>query len=210
MKNIGIMGGTFNPIHIGHIEIARAAYEQYQLDEIWFMPNHIPAYKSNEGIVSCEHRLNMISLAIKDYDYFKLSDLEITREGKTYSYQTFTLLKQQYPDIKFYFIMGADSLFYFDKWIHPEIILENTDVLVASRNNNGIEQINERISILEDMYPESHFYVIKCDNTDCSSSELRNHLHLINENNEENDAALFVKQYIPASVYEYIINNRLY
>ena len=206
MKHIGIMGGTFNPIHNGHIEIAKAAYEQYKLDEVWFMPNHIPAYKSDEGIVSGEHRLKMISLSIEGYEYFKVSDFEILREGKTYSYETFTLLNKQYPNFKFYFIMGADSLFYFEKWVHPEMILQNAHILTASRDENGIEQINDRIHYLT----EGHFDVIKCENTECSSSELRKCLHDMKYNGKNNKSYDYARKYIPSVVLDYINNNNLY
>ena len=77
MASIGIMGGTFNPIHIGHTEIAKAAYEQYHLDEIWFMPNHIPVYKSEDAIASGEDRLEMVRLAIMDIPYCRASDFEL-------------------------------------------------------------------------------------------------------------------------------------
>jgi len=92
MSSIGIMGGTFNPIHMGHIEIAKSAYEQYHLDEVWFMPNHIPAYKSEDAIVSGEERLDMVRLAIENLPYCKASDFELKREGNTYTIDTLKLL----------------------------------------------------------------------------------------------------------------------
>ena len=210
MKKIGVMGGTFNPLHNGHVEIAKAAYEQYMLDEVWFMPNHIPAYKSDTGIVSAEHRLNMINLSISGYDYFKVSDFEITREGKTYSYETFTLLNNKYPDIDFSFIMGADSLFYFEKWVHPEIILDNAAILVASRDNNGIDEIDERIQLLKKIYNKGDFAIIKCSNTECSSSALREYICKMNNGISTNNEELYVKKYLNKSVYDYIFSNHLY
>ena len=182
MKKIGIMGGTFNPIHAGHIEIADAAYKQFELDEVWFMPNHIPAYKSDKDIISGEHRLNMISLAIKDYSYFKTSDFELKREGKTYSYETFTLLKDEFPDACFYFIMGADSLFYFDKWVHPEIIIDKTDILVASRDENGVNEIRKYCNLLKN----------DTDNKD-----------IVFYNS-------YIDKYLSSAVKKYIIDNKLY
>lgn len=210
MKKIGIMGGTFNPIHNGHIEIAKAAYDQYKLDEVWFMPNHLPGYKSDKDVISGLHRYNMTNLAIKDYDHFKVSDIEIRREGKTYSYETFTILKNDNPDVRFYFIMGADSLFYFDKWVHPEIIIKYTDILVASRDDNGIEEINNKILELENIYGEGHFYVIQCPNIDCSSSKLRQYIYDIYENESNIKIKEYINKYIPSDVYRYIIDNKLY
>lgn len=210
MKKIGIMGGTFNPIHKGHVEIAKAAYEQYKLDEVWFMPNHIPAYKSDKGIVSSEHRLNMISLAIDAYEHFKVSDFEIKREGKTYSYETFTLLNREYTDCSFSFIMGADSLFYFEKWVHPEIILDNADILVASRDENGISEIEDRINLLKKEFHKGEFYIIKCPNTDCSSSALRDNISKLYNNMAGEEEKNYIEKYLPERVYEYIFDNNLY
>lgn len=213
MKKIGIMGGTFNPIHAGHIEIADAAYKQFELDEVWFMPNHIPAYKSDKDIISGEHRLNMISLAIKDYSYFKTSDFELKREGKTYSYETFTLLKDEFPDACFYFIMGADSLFYFDKWVHPEIIIDKTDILVASRDENGVNEINSKIKELATLYNKNCFYVIRCKETKCSSSEIRKYCNLLKNDTDNKDIVFYnsyIDKYLSSAVKKYIIDNKLY
>lgn len=173
MASIGIMGGTFNPIHLGHIAIAKAAYEQFHLDEIWFMPNHIPAYKSNQELVSGKKRLAMIKLATQDYSFFKVSDFELKRKGKTYTYETMHLLKQQYPKDDFYFIMGADSLYYFENWVHPEIILENAKILAAVRNERTLEEMQQKINRLNTMFEGEFFYLIHCPEIPCSSSEIR-------------------------------------
>lgn len=212
MKKIGIMGGTFNPIHIGHVEIAKAAYEQYQLDEVWFMPNNIPAYKSNKGIVSGKDRYNMINLAIREYKFFKVSDLELQREGKTYSYETFTLLNDMYPDYHFYFLMGADSLFYFEQWVHPEIILEKTDILVASRDNGGINKIKDKITDLQIKYKNAYINIIRCNIINCSSTTIREYLGLLNKDIIYNkpDIVSYIDKYLDHSVKQYIIDNNLY
>ena len=212
MKKIGIMGGTFNPIHIGHVEIAKAAYEQYQLDEVWFMPNNIPAYKSNKGIVSGKDRYNMINLAIREYKFFKVSDLELQREGKTYSYATFTLLNDMYPDYHFYFLMGADSLFYFEQWVHPEIILEKTDILVASRDNGGINKIKDKITDLQIKYKNAYINIIRCNIINCSSTTIREYLGLLNKDIIYNkpDIVSYIDKYLDHSVKQYIIDNNLY
>lgn len=212
MKKIGIMGGTFNPIHIGHVEIAKAAYEQYQLDEVWFMPNNIPAYKSNKGIVSGKDRYNMINLAIREYKFFKVSDLELQREGKTYSYETFTLLNDMYPDYYFYFLMGADSLFYFEQWVHPEIILEKTDILVASRDNGGINKIKDKITDLQIKYKNAYINIIRCNIINCSSTTIREYLGLLNKDIIYNkpDIVSYIDKYLDHSVKQYIIDNNLY
>lgn len=219
MTAIGIMGGTFNPIHIGHIKIAEAAYAQYKLDEIWFMPNHIPAYKSEDNIVSGEERLAMIELAVKDVPYFKTSDFELQREGKTYTAETLELLNKKYPENTFYFIMGADSLFYFDQWKNAEKIPEYATLLVAPRDGKSVSELERRINELNNLYQKNCFHLFKCKEIPCSSSDIRkifsqnildNQKSCQNTFNNERKEISWVKQYLPVLVYEYIINKHLY
>ena len=92
---IGIMGGTFNPIHNAHLMMAQAAYEQYKLDEIWFMPSAKPPHKNQDEIAEKEHRKRMVQFAIDKTPYFKYSNIEYKREGKTYTYDTLVELKKE-------------------------------------------------------------------------------------------------------------------
>lgn len=207
MAAIGIMGGTFNPIHLGHIAIARAAYEQFHLNEIWFMPNHIPAYKSNQALVSGEKRLAMIRLAIQDYPFFKASDFELNREGKTYTYETLELLTQQFPHHEFYFIMGADSLSYFENWMHPEIIVKNAKILAAARNKKTVAEMHMQIDRLNKMFGGSFFYLIDCPEIPCSSSEIRDKI----KNGDKQPNSQYAQDLmLPNGVLEYIIQYQLY
>ena len=98
-KIIGIMGGTFNPIHKGHTGIARCAYEQSDIDEILFMPSGTPAYKDNSPIVSATDRCNMVKLAIKPFDYMSLSTIETDRPGNTYTADTLAQIYDSYKKI---------------------------------------------------------------------------------------------------------------
>lgn len=207
MAAIGIMGGTFNPIHLGHIAIARAAYEQFHLNEIWFMPNHIPAYKSNQALVSGEKRLAMIRLAIQDYPFFKASDFELNREGKTYTYETLELLTQQFPHHEFYFIMGADSLSYFENWMHPEIIVKNAKILAAARNKKTVAEMHMQIDRLNKMFGGSFFYLIDCPEIPCSSSEIRDKI----KNGDKQPNSQYAQDLmLPNGVLKYIIQYQLY
>lgn len=206
MSIIGIMGGTFNPIHNGHIKIAQAAYEQFHLDEVWFMPNHLPAYKNNYDIISGELRLEMVSLAIKDIPYFKASDFEIKKKGKTYTYKTMEELALQYPQHSFCFIMGADSLMTFDKWMHPEIILQYADILVAVRDNQGISEIKTQISYLSNLYKKDVFHLILSDKISCSSSNIRKKFRENDISHSISANTLMISQ----DVYKFIKDRKLY
>ncbi len=133
MKKIGIMGGTFNPVHNAHLMMAQAAYQQYHLDEVWFMPSKNPPHKDSRDIVSAEHRTRMVQSAIDPVPYFLFSDLELKREGTTYTCETMKILHDKYPKVKLYFIMGGDSLASFGTWYHPEKILKYCTILAAPR-----------------------------------------------------------------------------
>ena len=109
---IGIMGGTFDPIHIGHLLLAQFAYEECALDEIWFLPNGNPPHKqTKEGQDALAHRVEMVRLAIDDVPYFKLCLHESRINRHSYTYKTMQELNALYPENEFYFILGADSLF---------------------------------------------------------------------------------------------------
>ncbi len=208
MSKIGIMGGTFNPIHVGHIEIAKSAYKQYMLDEIWFMPNHIPAYKDEDAIVSGTHRLEMVRLAINDIPYCKVSDFELNRSGNTYTIDTLKLLNEQYPQHSFYFIMGADSLFYFEKWRDYQEIPSYATLLVAPRDEKSKKDVSEKVNEFNDYFEKDCFHVIDCKEIPCSSSAIRKQLQECKCFEGTNDDVQI--QYLPEAVRLYAIKNELY
>ena len=111
---IGIMGGTFNPIHNGHLLLAETAYEDFDLDKVLIMPVKEPAYRNISSNVSSTDRIEMVKLAIADNTHFELSLLEMEREGYTYTVDTVRQLKEEHPEHDYYFIMGADSLYHFE------------------------------------------------------------------------------------------------
>ena len=136
IMKIGILGGTFNPIHIGHINIAEAALKECNLDEVWFMPNGKPPHKDIPGNITNMERLEMVRLAISDNPLFKVCDIEINRKEPGYSYVTFQELHEIYKDQhEFYFIIGEDSFWNFTKWVKPEEICKYTKIIVAKRPN---------------------------------------------------------------------------
>lgn len=207
MAKIGILGGTFNPIHKGHIEIAKAAYEQYNLDEIWFMPNHIPAYKETYNLLSGDQRIEMIKLAIAPYTHFLTSDYEVKKEGKTYTYETMTSLKEKFPEYDFYFIMGADSLFYFDKWVHPEIITKLTKIIVASRNQASKDELQKQIQYLTNLFGNDVFHIVDTLDYPYSSTKIREGI--------QKEEYLLKNTFcmdngLKEEVFQYILDNNLY
>lgn len=133
----GIIGGTFDPIHKGHISIAEAAYTEYRLDRLIFMPAGDPYFKSGKNVTPAGLRLEMTRACISAYsERFECSDFEI-RDKNTYSSITFSRLKLLYPEEDYYFIMGLDSLISLPKWYKPDLLLKNTVILCASRETDG-------------------------------------------------------------------------
>lgn len=171
-RKIGIFGGSFDPIHQGHLNIAQSAYEEFSLDEVWFIPAGHSPNKDERGMTSAIDRAEMVALAIAPYPYFKLSRMEIEAQQTSYTYLTLSSLKEQYPDAELYFIMGADSLDYFEKWKHPEIICEKAIILTAVRDDMDIAAIEKKISEIQSLFP-ARIYPIRGGRTEVSSTELR-------------------------------------
>lgn len=194
---IGIMGGTFNPVHKGHIAIAMAAHEQYNIPKILVMPSYSPAYKDNSNIVSVTHRCNMVNLAIKDYDYMTISTFEIERGGKTYTADTLKLMKDKYD--KIYFIIGADSLFTLDTWYKPDYICSHCHILAANRNNHSMEELIKQRDTLTDKYNATIDFISSKDYP-FSSTYIRN----------EAATGHDIEPYVGKEVAQYIAVNKLY
>ena len=198
-KKIGILGGSFDPIHNGHLAIAESAYRDFELDEVWLIPAGHSPNKDESKMTSAQMRAEMVSLAIEDTPYFKLSMYEIEKECTSFTYLTLSELKDMYPDTNFYFIMGADSLDYFEKWRHPEIICEKAIILVSVRDDMNLEDIQTKIMELKAMF-HAQIYPLSCSRIDISSSDIRT--ALINNTGLPNG--------LPLKVAEYIQKNCLY
>lgn len=200
MSRIGIMGGTFNPIHYGHLLMAERAYEQMNMDEVWFMPNKNPMYKSIEGNVTEDDRIAMVELAIAGNPRFKLNLMELEREGATYTVDTLEILKKESPDDEFFFIIGTDSLLQFHTWKDPERIAQLATILVATRTSSVSKvDIMEQVYQLHKNYGATvlhlHYPMIEI-----SSSDIR----------ERAEEGISIRYTVPEKVERYIYDNKLY
>ncbi|MCH5262353.1 MAG: nicotinate-nucleotide adenylyltransferase [Lachnospiraceae bacterium] len=166
------MGGTFNPIHNGHLTLAEEAFKQFSLDEVLFMPCGNAYMKADQKVESGQTRSEMTALAIKDKPYFTLSTIEIERKGNTYTYQTLECLKKENPDKEYYFIVGADSLFHMPQWVAPDRIFSNCCVLAAIRDDKTVKDMEEQIDLLSQKY-NAHIYIMKTGRMSISSSDIR-------------------------------------
>ena len=199
MKKVGIMGGTFNPIHYGHLFLAENAYEQLGLDKIIFMPSKNPPHKDKPDEITQQQRVEMITLAIKDNPHFELSSLELEREGLTYTADTMTILTKKNPNTEYYFIIGADSLFTMHKWMDPQTIFNLCTVVAANRDHYDPKLINQQVKGLQNMYGAS-IILIDMPTMQLASGIIR----------ERITSGKSVRYYLPDCVHDYIIKNHLY
>lgn len=115
MKQVGILGGTFDPPHLGHLIIAEEVRLALQLDEVWFIPSHEPPHKQ-KAFIDTFHRVEMVQRAVNSNPFFKVSRIEVDRLGKSFTIDTMKLLKKDHPAINFHFIIGADMVEYLPHW----------------------------------------------------------------------------------------------
>ena len=199
-RKIGIMGGTFDPIHIGHLILGEKAYHQFELEKILFMPAGNPPHKKNrEGRATDEQRVEMVRRAISGNEHFELSLEEMHADGYSYTYRTFERLKAQNPDVEYYFIIGADSLFDFDGWKEPARICRAAKILVAGRNHVECSRLMQQMEYLGKKY-NGEFDLLDIPNLDISSEMLRKWI-------SDSETILY---YVPDSVYKYIQQEQLY
>lgn len=122
-RRIGIMGGTFDPIHCGHLLAAEQAREQAELDEVWFLPAGVPPHKRHEQITAAHHRLRMVELAIANHPAFRVNRCELERSGPSYTFDTIRALTEEHPNEQFFFIIGGDMVNSLHQWHRfPELI----------------------------------------------------------------------------------------
>lgn len=152
MQKVGIMGGTFNPIHLGHLMLAESAREEFALDEIWLLPTGCSYMKRDAGVLEPEERFFMASLAAADNEKMRCLDIEIKRCGYTYSYETMEALKKLYPETEFSFLMGADCLFTMESWKHPERLLQCCRIIAAVRDDASFSEMEEKRLYLMEKY----------------------------------------------------------
>ena len=191
---IGILGGSFDPIHNGHLNMALRSYEQYHLDEVWLIPNGNAPHKNSDKMADASHRFAMCQLVAQEYPFLKTSDIEIISEEYSFTYITVTKLHEIYPEHEFYFIMGADSLDYFDKWRNPEIIASICKILVINRDEFSEDDMADKIKRINSIFP-ADIQIVHCPKIDVSSTEIRQKLS---------------KTDVIPSVYKYICDNDLY
>ena len=173
-KRVGLFGGTFDPIHYGHLMLAENAYDSLKLDEILFVVSGKSYLKSN--VSKAKDRLSMTSLAISDNPHFALSTVEVDRgeDVDSYSYETILTLKEHNPDTDYFFMVGADSFVFMDKWKKPDVIFRETTVTVAFREGSSVEELKDKAKEYEEKFPGAQIIFLPVLNIGISSTDIRN------------------------------------
>lgn len=196
MKKYGIMGGTFNPIHLGHLMISEYIREDMQLDEIIFVPTGNPPHKKT---TDAELRYRMVELAVEENQYFSISDIEVRNSDISYTVDTITKLEKEL-DGKIYFIIGSDTLFQLKTWKKIDLLFEKVEFICAIRPEYVSTQILDlELKYLKQKY-KAEIHIVETPLYEISSTDLRNRI----------SKGKSVKYLIPDKVIDYIKEKELY
>lgn len=201
MRKVGILGGSFNPIHIGHLLMAESSIEEMELDKVLIMPLKNPPHKRKDSLLSDEHRINIIKLAIKSNPKIELSTMEMNRDGTTYTADTLEILTEKEPSNQYHFILGSDSFYQIhNKWMKPELIFRLSNILVINRGHAAKDQIEDHIEFLKGIYKDISISIVNMPLIEISSTNIRNKI--------KNGAS--TRYILPDNVREYIDEFNLY
>ncbi|MCQ9208192.1 MAG: nicotinate-nucleotide adenylyltransferase [Omnitrophica bacterium] len=187
-RRIGILGGTFNPIHLGHLALAKESAELLGLEKVIFVPTNLPPHKSTEELLPADQRYRMIALAIKSNPVFKVSDLEIRRGGLSYSIETVRAFKSIYAHRNLYFIVGSDFLREFSTWKDIAKLSKSCKFVIAQRPGFVIKRLHKNMQS------------ISITAFDISSTDIRKRIRLKKS----------IQYLVPEEVRKYILRKKLY
>lgn len=196
---IGLIGGTFNPIHTGHLIISEYIKGKFPLDKVIFIPTNNPPHKEMEGVISAFHRYKLALLATENNQDFEVSNIELEREGKSYTIDTINEFKKLYPNDELYFLIGGDTLYKLIEWHNIEQLFQVIDFIVIGRDGFSNDDILNKIKELKDNYG-ARIDFVDGPIIEISSTEIRENI--------KNDHS--IKYLVPEKVEDYIYYNKLY
>ncbi len=212
---IGLFGGTFNPIHSGHLKAAETVQQRFFLDEVLFIPSYIPPHKEYRGIADPRHRLKMVDLAVRSFPRFVPSSLEIDAQERSYSIITLGKVKKLYPRSLIFFILGIDAFLEIDTWKEYQRVLEQCFFVVISRPGFDLGDarnvlageiegkmflVPENEAVDPDMLDSYRIFLLPIDALSIASTEIRKKV----KNGES------IRSLVPEEVEAYIKENNLY
>lgn len=194
LKSLAIMGGTFDPVHFGHLSAAQTVQDLLSIDKILFLPSGDPPHKQKSGLTPAETRFHMTQLAIRDNPGFITSRLEIDREGRTYTIDTIHELRKELPaETKLYFIVGADAFLEMPTWYHAQELLRSCSYIVVNRPGYPLH-------IDPDTFEGVDYHIVEVPPLDISSTEIRKRVR----------EGRSIKYLLPDQVIEWIYAHHLY
>lgn len=194
---LGIFGGAFNPVHNGHMNLARCYIKSLSLDKLLVIPTANPPHRSGIDFAPAQNRFDMLSLAFEDIDSAEISDIEFRRGGKSYTSDTVDGLKRIYKDAELYLIIGSDQFLYFDKWYRYDKLLREVTLCTAPRDERTRHILK---TYAEEKLSGGKYFIADFEPVEVSSSEIRQKL----KNGED------VSRIMPENVYNYIREKGLY
>lgn len=195
-RRVGVLGGSFDPVHFGHLHLAIALFEGHGLDEVWWIPVQKSPLKSSP-IASSSHRAKMVRLAIEEIPSFKLLEIELVREGPSFTVDTLRQLKAEHSDIQFHLLLGDDVLSHFDRWKEPCEIVELAPPLIGARQSAAFPAPS---SLDKKLIEALRLGWTPVPLVEISATDVRRRLR----------EGLFCGHLVPAKVLDYIHSYRLY
>ncbi len=199
MKNIAMFGGSFNPVHNGHLELLLKMIEEFELDKVLVIPTGITPLKDNSYMASSDDRLTMCKLAFSNIPSIEVSDMEMKREGKSYTVDTLKALKAEYKDAELHLITGADAFLQLPLWYKAEEIFSLAKILTMIRDDIDYEALQKAGESYKRKY-SAEYGIIRTPVTDISSTEIRSFI----------EAKKSLDGLIPQKVEKFIKENELY
>ncbi len=198
---VGILGGTFDPVHFGHLLLAECAREQAQLEEVWFVPAATPPHKKERIVTEAKYRVEMLELAIAGHPNFRVSLLEIERGGLSYSVETLRAIHNNYPEMELFLILGADSLEELHTWREAAEICRLALPLVARRPHYELRPQKELLEMVGPArWQKILEHVVDMPLVELSSSDIRRRVA----------EGRSIRYRVPRAVEEYVLSHGLY
>jgi nicotinate-nucleotide adenylyltransferase len=199
-KCIGLFGGTFNPLHVGHLNLALELREKKELDEVWFIPSLLSPFRQHESLLSSDHRLKILEIALQDIPFFKICNLELMRPAPSYTIDTIKQIKKLYPKEQFSLLFGEDSLMRFREWKEPLEIVRHVPLHIGSRHHSDLLKRLPTLGLNEEIAAAIRKGLIPTRQMEISSTWVRERLK----------KRLFCAHLLPGKVLDYISENQLY
>lgn len=196
---IGLMGGTFNPIHMGHLLIGEYIREEWDLDRVIYIPSANPPHKTGGDVIDADNRMRLVELAIWDNPNFQLSDIEFRREGYSYTIDTIRQMSIEYPYEKLYFIIGTDTLFELETWRNFQEIAKEIEFIMYGRGTHGETAVENKLEYLREEY-DLRIHRSKGPEVEISSTQIRDRIR----------RGLSIKYMIPNALIEEIRRESLF